>query len=67
MCKGLSEVSIADKYKVMSVDELPQVAAYSKYRIRGAEYDPVTIYDMPNCIAINDTSQSFVGEEVLFV
>lgn len=67
MCKVIFEFMVADKYKVLSVDEMPNVVNYNKYLINGIEYNPVTIYDMPNCIAIGNIPQSLVGEEVLFV
>ena len=67
MCKVLSEFTVAEKYKLLSVDELPQKCNYKKYVINGVEYDPVTVYDIPNCIAIGETKSNMVGEEVTFV
>lgn len=66
MCKVLSEFTVADKYKVLSVDEKP-FTLYTKYLINGAEYEPVTVYDSPKCIAIHNTDQSLVGQEVIFI
>ena len=67
MCKVLSEFSVGKKYKVLCVDEKPDVKQYSKYEIDGIRFDPVVVYDMPLGIAIKDTKDSFIGKEVNFV
>ena len=55
----------AGKYRVLKLDgEKPQ-KAYSKYVINGKEYKAVTIYDAPNCIAI-ESEDSFAGKMVEF-
>ena len=39
---------------------------YKKYSIDGKEYEPVTIYDAQNCIAI-ESREEFVGKIVKFI
>ena len=66
MCKVLSEFIIAEKYKVLAVDEQPPVTGSKNYIIGGKEYTPVVVYDMPFGIAIPNTDESLVGKEVIF-
>ncbi|MBO4903401.1 MAG: hypothetical protein J5518_11470 [Lachnospiraceae bacterium] len=66
MCKVLSEFTVADKYKVLAVDEEPPVTESRHYIIGGKQYTPVVAYDMPFGIAIPNTDESLVGKEVIF-
>lgn len=40
------------KYVVLILNNPLPIRIYLKYLIEGVEYTPVTIYDMPQCIAI---------------
>jgi hypothetical protein len=53
------------QYSVLKLDEIPE-KKYSKYRINGKEFEPVPIYDMPQCIAISST-EDFLGKIVEFI
>ena len=54
------------KYRVLVLDNLPMTILYYKFRIKGILYDPVPVYDLKNCIAI-ESDESFLGETVEFV
>ena len=54
------------KYQVLVLDNLPMTILYYKFRIKGILYDPVPVYDLKNCIAI-ESNESFLGEIVEFV
>ena len=41
-----------EKYTVLKLDGFKPVFSYSGYVIEGKEYKPVSIYDAPECIAI---------------
>ena len=66
MCRVLSEFTVENKYKVLAVDEKPSMTGVTKYIIGGKDYSPIIAYDMPLGIAIQITSESLVGQEVLF-
>ncbi|MCR5837083.1 MAG: hypothetical protein K6G88_11300 [Lachnospiraceae bacterium] len=53
------------QYSVLKLDEIPE-KKYSKFRINGKEFEPVPIYDMPQCIAIAST-EDFFGKIVEFI
>lgn len=53
----------AGKYTVLKLDRAITAKNYSKYIIKGKQYDIVPVYDMKNCIAIQ-CSDSFLGESV---
>ena len=50
---------------VLKVDEMPK-RGYNKFRIEGIEFDPVPIYDMPQCIAIESNKQ-FLNKVIEFI
>ena len=52
-------------YRVLKLDEMSKLD-YKKYSIDGKEYEPVTIYDAQNCIAI-ESREEFVGKIVKFI
>lgn len=54
------------KYQVLVLDSMPMKTPYRKFRIRRNIYDPVPVYDLNNCIAI-ESDESFLGEIVEFV
>lgn len=54
-----------NQYTVLKLDRMPE-KMFRKYRIGGIEFDPVPIYDTPQCIAIH-SEESFVGEMVEFI
>lgn len=54
------------KYQVLVLDEMPTKTPYRKFRIKGNIYNPVPVYDLKNCIAI-ESDESFLGETVEFV
>ena len=43
-------------YRVLKLYEMPKLD-YKKYSIDGKEYEPVTIYDEQNCIAIESKEE----------
>lgn len=43
-------------YRVLKLDEMPKLD-YKKYSMDGKEYEPVTIYDAQNCIAIESKEE----------
>lgn len=59
----ISELKVS-KYLCLQLDNIP-TNSYNKFIIDGKLYDPVPIYDMPNCIAI-ESEESFVGKTVEF-
>jgi hypothetical protein len=66
MCKVNYEF-IAVKYRVLGLDEPIPDKSFYKYEIDGKKYEPVPVYDLPGCIAIDDDGKSLMGKEVLFV
>ena len=56
----------ADKYMVLSLDEMKTPNSYKKYSINGKTYDIVPVYDAPNCIAV-ESSDSFLGKTVKYI
>lgn len=55
------------QYTVLTLDSLDDAPrGYRKYVIGGKTYEPVMMYDMPNCIAI-ESADSFIGKTVEFV
>lgn len=64
MSKVVSEFRVKN-YIVLKLDKQP-LTSYYKYRIDGKEYDPVPIYDMPGCIAI-ESEKSFIDKQVEFI
>ena len=64
MSKVVDEFRIK-QYAILKLDEMPQIN-YRKYRIGTEEFDPVPIYDMPQCIAII-SDKSYLGKAVDFV
>ena len=63
--KVISEFTV-NKYKVLMLDEKQTNVTYNKYSINGKEYKPVSIYDAPNCIAI-ESNETFKGKTVEFI
>lgn len=63
--KVISELTV-NKYKVLILDERQTNIDYNSYLIDGKEYKPVSIYDAPNCIAI-ESDDTFKGKTVEFV
>lgn len=53
------------KYAVLKLDEMPK-SGYNKFRIEGNEFEPVPIYDMPQCIAI-ESNEEFLNKIVEFI
>lgn len=53
------------KYAVLKLDEMPK-RGYNKFRIEGKEFQPVPIYDMPQCIAI-ESNENFLNRKVEFI
>ncbi len=64
MSKVINEFYI-DKYVVLILDNMPN-ESYHKFRIKGEEFAPVTVYDGNNCIAI-ESKESFIGEIIEFL
>ncbi|MFR8034626.1 MAG: hypothetical protein ACLU6W_11535 [Lachnospiraceae bacterium] len=64
MSKVVEEFRIR-QYAVLKLDKMPQVH-YKKYRIGTEEFEPVPIYDLPQCIAIT-SDKSYLGETVEFI
>lgn len=65
MCVIVSEWTVG-KYTVLELDQDLPMKRYRKYRIDGADYDPVPVYDLPKHIAV-ETQGSFKGKTVEFV
>ena len=53
-------------YTVMKLDEETPLTNYTKYRIDGKLYEPVIVYDAPQCIAV-EALGDFEGKTVEFV
>ena len=53
------------KYAVLRLDVMPKTK-YRQFRIDGNLYDPVPVYDMPQCVAIQ-SEEKFIGKTVEFV
>ncbi len=53
------------KYAVLKLDEIPKTE-YDKFRIEGKEFEPVPVYDMPQCIAI-ESNEQFLNKIVEFI
>lgn len=66
MRKIVSQFRIADKYTVLRLDGPIPMRPYRKYRIDGVAFEPVPVYDLPNCIAISEYRE-FVGKTVEFI
>lgn len=64
MSKVVDEFRIR-QYAVLKLDKMPQVN-YRKYRIGTEEFEPVPIYDLPQCIAIT-SDKSYLGKTVEFI
>lgn len=64
MSKIVDEFEISE-YTVLRLDKMPE-SEYYKFRIEGREFEPVPIYDMPKCIAI-EAKGNFVGKTVEFI
>lgn len=64
MHKVISELKVG-KYMLLALDKT-KPNNYSKYKIDGTEYEPVTVYDAPFGIAI-EASEGFVGKTVEFI
>lgn len=54
------------KYLALELNQSLPKTQYTKYKISGKEYEPVSVYDLPNHIAIEATGD-FEGEEVEFI
>lgn len=54
------------KYMALFLNQDPPLKPYWKYRIDGVIYDPVPVYDLPKCIAI-EAEGNFKGKTVEFV
>lgn len=54
------------RYSVLELDKDLPMEQYSKYCIKGIEYVPVPVYDLPRHIAI-EAKGNFKGEAVEFV
>ena len=65
MAKVIDEWHIK-QYTVLTLDNMDTPHDYRKYVIGGKTFEPVMLYDMPNCIAI-ESGDSFVGQTVEFV
>lgn len=65
MRKVVSEWKIG-KYVALELDQDLPMKAYHKYRIDGADYDIVPVYDLPMHIAI-EAEGSFLGKSVEFI
>lgn len=57
------------KYTILSIDENTNLMkiSYTKYKIRGIEYDPVPVLDLSAAIAINRNDEDLIGEFVEYV
>lgn len=64
MSKVIDEFRI-NQYAVLKLDIMPE-KEYKKFRISGQELEPVPIYDMPQCIAVQ-SEESFIGQIVEFI
>lgn len=64
MSKIVDELHV-EGYAVLKLDGIPN-GNYKKYRIDGIEFEPVSIYDAENCIAIQ-SNDTFVGKVVEFI
>lgn len=64
MSKVIDEFRVK-QYAVLRLDEMPQ-KTYRKYRIANIEFEPVPLYDMPQCIAIQSEAD-FTGKTVEFI
>lgn len=53
------------QYAILKLDEMPK-HRYKRYNIGGHIFEPVPVYDMPSCIAV-ESDEDFTGEEVEFV
>ncbi len=53
------------QYAVLKLDEMPKVN-YRKYRIGTEEFEPVPLYDLPQCIAVT-SDKSYLGKIVEFI
>lgn len=64
MSKVIDEFHI-NQYAVLKLDRMTE-KLFRKYRIDDIEFEPVPIYDMPQCIAIQ-SDKSFIGATVEFI
>ncbi|MBS5285141.1 MAG: hypothetical protein ACLRVB_05605 [Blautia sp.] len=65
MSRVVDEFRIS-QYAVLKLDKMPD-EEHQKYRIDGIDFQPVPIYDMPDCIAIQSERGDFIGKTVEFV
>lgn len=65
MRKVLSQWKIG-KYTALELDDDISLESHKKYRIKGEDCDPVSLYDLPKYIAI-DGEGAFVGSAVKFI
>lgn len=55
-------------YKILTLNENTPNINYRKYLINDEVYDPVTVYDMGNCVvAIKDPGKSLKGGLIEFI
>ena len=54
-----------NEYTILKLDNIPN-GNYKKYKIDGVEFEPISIYDAENCIAIQ-ANDIFTGKVVEFV
>ncbi len=66
MRKVVSQFRIADEYTVLQLDGHIPMKPHRKYLIDGAAFELVSVYDLPNCIAIRESGE-FVGKTVEFI
>ena len=55
MSKAVYDFQVRN-YRVLKLDEMPKLD-YKKYSMDGKEYEPETIYDEQNCIAIESKEE----------
>ena len=53
------------KYTVLFVDKVSD-KSWTKFLIDGKEYEPISVYDLPNSVAVAEKGD-FVGKEILFI
>lgn len=64
MSKIVDELHVKG-YVILKLDSIPN-GNYKKYKIDGIEFEPISIYDAENCIAIQ-SNDTFVGKAVEFI
>ena len=65
MIKIVDSWNVYDDYVLLTVEKMPK-HSYWKYKIDGKIYEPVPVYDAPNCIAIR-AKGDFTGKYVEFI